>query len=137
MTEEIIINGVDVSGCLHYKDKQCIITHFINGNRSFEDKCELAPICYYKQLQRKTKECKNNEIAYINDLEILNQACADLKNELDDMTMECEKFKSKLKIATEALKSIACTSEWDCESCEGKAGTAKDTLEQIGEENVR
>jgi len=70
MTEQTIINGVDVSGCLYYKDKQCIITHFVSGNRTLEDKCKLAPNCYYKQLQRKTAECEKLK----NELKIATEA---------------------------------------------------------------
>ena len=52
MTENkpIMIDGIDVSGCMHYgSQNNCIIY----GN----EKCDRFPNCYFKQLARKTHEC--------------------------------------------------------------------------------
>lgn len=58
------------------------------------DYCQLK---LRKQLARKTAECeelkkqlKNEAEAAKNEVEILNQACLDLTNELDDALQECE-----------------------------------------------
>jgi len=90
MTEQIIIDGVDVSGCEFYEDGFCTLSNDRNERLPFCEKCTGYSDCLYERFQRKTAECKNNETAYKNDLEILNQACADLKNELDNKTEECE-----------------------------------------------
>lgn len=52
MTEEIIIDGVDVSGCDFYELCGCIENnHEIN-------ECKDNPDCYYKQLKRLEQENK-------------------------------------------------------------------------------
>ena len=58
--KQIIIDGVDVSGCEYYNkdDKTC---REVNGNYDTDicefDKCENSN-CYYKQLKRKEQECE-------------------------------------------------------------------------------
>lgn len=51
MIEKIIIDGVDVSGCIDYckRDKVSCL-HLLS------DKCSENPNCYYKQLQRATSQ---------------------------------------------------------------------------------
>lgn len=55
--EQIIINGVDVSGCSGYCPKlgkyNCIA---LACNSAWI--CEQSPNCYYKQLQRRIAECE-------------------------------------------------------------------------------
>lgn len=51
--EEIIIDGVDVSGCGHLVDKDacgCMDCQSVE--------CEKNPNCLFKQLARKTQECE-------------------------------------------------------------------------------
>jgi len=56
MTEPIIINGVDVSGCDNYKtDGRCRIPQFVNYVKLLSCHCDIVENCYYKQLQRKNK----------------------------------------------------------------------------------
>ena len=50
--KQIIIDGVDVSGCKHYKNRTCIADYCLTDMPFGEAKCELNPNCYYKQLQR-------------------------------------------------------------------------------------
>lgn len=54
MTENkpIIIDGVDVSRCKHYKNRTCIADYCITDMPFDEAKCELSPNCYFKQLAR-------------------------------------------------------------------------------------
>ena len=56
MTEEIIIDGVDVSGCgfFHpkYKDTDCHIALAFSEEYEGCMKCENNPNCYFKQLKR-------------------------------------------------------------------------------------
>ena len=60
--EQIIIDGVDVSGCLFYQsnfeeDYDVKIKHFCSN---WHNSCESAnnSNCYFKQLARKTQECE-------------------------------------------------------------------------------
>ena len=50
MAENIIIDGVDVSGCEHY-DEVCLGNHHYKWCKDNEN-------CYYKQLKRKEQECQ-------------------------------------------------------------------------------
>lgn len=58
MTDEIIIDGVDVSGCKHYKNQNCLADYLLTNKEFSEAKCIASPNCYYKQLARKTEECE-------------------------------------------------------------------------------
>lgn len=80
MTEEIIVDGVDVAGCGAYKDKHCkdkTSIMFCDTNL-----CSNYPYCYYKQLKRLEQENKNFEILAkslykrIEELEKENEALA-------------------------------------------------------------
>lgn len=54
MTEEIIIDGVNVAGCNAYKDKHCKDkTSIIFCDTNL---CSNFPNCYYKQLKRLEQE---------------------------------------------------------------------------------
>lgn len=55
--EQIIIDGVDVSGCIHYKNQSCIADYLLTDQDFSKAKCAYSPNCYYKQLQRKEQEC--------------------------------------------------------------------------------
>ena len=61
MTEEIIINGVNVAGCYwKCKDGDCAMYYADlsadNNELEFGFNCEDNPDCYYKQLQRLKQE---------------------------------------------------------------------------------
>ena len=54
--KEMIIDGVDVSGCEHcvkMTKYRCIIQRDV-----YKYLCEENPNCYYKQLKRKEQECE-------------------------------------------------------------------------------
>ena len=60
--EQIIIDGVDVSGC----EYACNTAFGKNGCKHPRMKniyCSKNPNCYFKQLQRKTAECEKYEQA--------------------------------------------------------------------------
>lgn len=90
--EKIIIDGVDVSGCIYLpycEDKQ--------GN------CGNNPNCYYKQLARKTQECEEIKEEY-EALKLENKELyrilADLKEDRklkDKYKQECEELKKDLQ----------------------------------------
>lgn len=56
--KQIIIDGVDVSGCIHYQDNMCTATKDNYGDCSFYCKDYDMNDCYYKQLVRKKQECE-------------------------------------------------------------------------------
>ena len=62
--EQIIIDEVDVSGCILRRRKEANCT-VCNGYSSkvFEFDCSDFKNCYYKQLARKTAECEQYEQA--------------------------------------------------------------------------
>ena len=55
--EQIIIDGVDVSGCSYYNPLG-------NYNCGGTKKCSQWSNCYYKQLARKTAECEKYEYLF-------------------------------------------------------------------------
>jgi len=112
MTEQIIINGVDVSQCKSYFPNLGKLDDCIALGIGTRGRCEQNLNCYYKQLVRKTAECEKHT-KYI--FELLQTG---------------ENYKSKLKIATEALKTIVDSGQ--CEKLQLEA--AQQALEQIGEE---
>lgn len=54
--EQIIIGGVDVAGCKYFNRFRNICR-----NKNLCCDCEKNQDCYYKQLKRKTQECKELE----------------------------------------------------------------------------
>ena len=74
--KQIIIDGVDVSGCKHYKNRTCIACYCLTNMPFGEAKCELNPNCYYKQLKRKEQECerlKKDEKSLLNVIDHLQK----------------------------------------------------------------
>ena len=55
--KQTIINGIDVSRCKHYKNRNCIADYCLTDMPFSEAKCELNTNCYYKQLKHKEQEC--------------------------------------------------------------------------------
>lgn len=59
--KQIIIDGVDVSGCKHFKIGTCLADYLLTDMAFSEAKCELCKDCYYKQLKCKEQECEKLE----------------------------------------------------------------------------
>lgn len=93
MTEEIIIDGVDVSECVRQGETVAGITCG-NGERirlaneiiTKHKLCKDNPNCYYKQLKRKEQECE------------------ELKKERDTLSVTKNKLLGDLWVAEESLK---------------------------------
>ena len=129
MTEEIIINGVDVSWCVKQGETVAGITCG-NGERirlaneiiTKHKLCKDNPNCYYKQLQREkqnSQESRDISIKEFNRAEELNTL-------LKRKEQECEELKHKVELMM------------DCASC--KVDEYKQTLTEIKEiakENIR
>ena len=56
MDKQIIIDGVDVSGCEFLNDRYCKIAINITGDNA---RCDVKRNCYYKQLQSAKEEIEN------------------------------------------------------------------------------
>ena len=97
--EQIIIDGVDVSGCVQFTQEGDCCN--LGGG------CKGWPNCYFKQLKRKEQECEklNNEIIDMNS--IIEDAAINLGNkdftlydlpfEIKKLSQECENLKAEEK----------------------------------------
>lgn len=56
--KQIIIDGVDVSGCCCYENGKCLWTKRYYENNIVPD-CKKVKNCYYKNWQRKEQECED------------------------------------------------------------------------------
>ena len=92
MTEQIIINGIDVSECCYaiLPKKQCPMKSMpyaketsctaCKENNTKLNFCKNNPNCYYKQLKRKEQKCRKYKKC-INNIRIINK---DLFNDICD-----------------------------------------------------
>ena len=87
--EIIIIDGIDVSGCIlrRRKEPNCIVC---NGYSSkvFEFDCSDFKNCYFKQLKRKEQECDeliSEKDFYLQKIETLEDKCEELKEENEEL----------------------------------------------------
>ena len=121
--EQIIIDGVDVSGCVQFTQEGDCCN--LGGG------CKGWPNCYFKQLKRKEQECEklNNEIIDMNS--IIEDAAINLGNK--DFTLYDLPFEiKKLRQECETLKA----EEKYLKQCCQKAGEelAKHSFEYDGKE---
>lgn len=89
----VIIDGIDVSGCKHYKIGTCVADYLFTNMNFSEAKCKLSPDCYYKQLQRAKEE--NEEQCKI--IQCKTGTILSLAKIRDELKAENEKLKQKLK----------------------------------------
>lgn len=93
--KQVIIDEIDVSDCNYWKG-YCRIASLCDYPGHL---CEVTPNCYFKQLKRKEQECENNKIAYQMELDIYNQECLNLQEELKAKEQECKELKNeKIKL---------------------------------------
>jgi len=129
--KELIINGVDVSGCIYlWGYDECIVQN---------EHCKKFEYCHYKQLQRVKFENENNKEMVASAENLINEN-AFLLGELEQLKKDNEfadtilqrkfdKLKNKLQIATEMLEKILLDVRFaDVEI------HAQQALEQIGAE---
>ena len=111
--KQIIIDGVDVSGCKHYENHtlyDCNETCEINGGIVCT-KCKEHPNCYYKQLARAEQENKRLlEIINANPLKTVDIDSAfeieKLKEQLKAKEQECEESKNKIEFMEGYIKTV-------------------------------
>ena len=130
--EKIIIDGVDVSGCLYFCDGYCN-----DHNDGF--KCNLnSEHCYYKQLKRKEQEyeelrqyhnkcCKEFENEKQALLEKYNQVSINFYNGDYCNTEHCSLLKAKEQECEELKRKVELM--MDCPDC--KVDEYKKALEEI------
>lgn len=113
--EQIIIDGVDVSGCLFYQsnfeeDYDVRIKHFCSN---WHNSCESSnnSNCYFKQLARKTQECEQlKKLADANPNSTLR-----LRNEIRDLQAVSVKYKEALEEIEAMVKT--CLNQDVCILC--------------------
>lgn len=112
--KEIIIDGVDVSGCKYYDQGICNIPDVIETY----DSCIDKGACYFKQLQRKEKECEevSNEIVELN---VKYETVVNLAKKNADANEYClqelEKENQKLKQALDEIEKMIESIITDCD----------------------
>lgn len=112
--EQIIIDGVDVSGCEYYDQGICNIPDVIETY----DSCIDKGACYFKQLQRKEKECEevSNEIVELN---VKYETVVNLAKKNADANEYClqelEKENQKLKQALDEIEKMIESIITDCD----------------------
>lgn len=129
--KQIIIDGKTI-GCpcyinrpLHRYDKACLVQSQAFTEQQTEEKpilrCDEIKNCpikeNYKQLERKEQECKNNKIAHQMELDIYNQECLNLQEELKAKEQECEELKKRL-IQKDEVNTFFNTLDWNSDPCE-------------------
>ena len=122
MTEEIIIDGVDVSKCEFYCEEYCTLSNDRDERLPFAEKCTGYSDCCYKQLKRKEQECE--ELKKAND-GILTTIRILAKNNI-----KLREILAEIKEIAEANIRIA-----DLEGLNGvyRRGLAKQILSKISE----
>lgn len=104
MTEEIIIDGVDVAGCHNktpykndYGDVQCKCYRFedIENNTFLFGICKQHPNCYYKQFKRLEQE--NKELRKANEISIEKVTVTAEAKRLQELEQENRELKEKVK----------------------------------------
>ena len=102
MDKQIIIDGVDVSGCGYIDHDSCYCDLFITNCAN------ETPNCYYKQLKRAeqtVEECHKYQAELEDKLEAKEQVCERLKETFDDL------FKAQYKLADNNKKLRQCLTE--------------------------
>lgn len=92
--KEIIIDGVDVSGC----EYACNTAFGKNGCKHPMMKniyCSKNPNCYFKQFARKTQELEQYKTSKQASYEALQKQCNELELQNRKLKQECEALKSE------------------------------------------
>ena len=127
--KEIIIDGVDVAGCMHYDKPYCDQSYCgKNGllkNTPHPKKCEGRKNCYYKQLKRKEQECEELKEKYNEYVKFHHYNNAEFEQERNSLIQEIQ-YKNRYKQALETIKNI-------CDEMDGIYPLSQDILTIINE----
>lgn len=132
--KQIIIDGVDVSGCKHI-DADCFNCEI------FAEVChEVFPNCHYKQLKRKEQECeilkekleqqKGYTVSYKS---YVYEQKKQLNEQLDQLKAENEKLKEKFKKFFD-IDNQEC---WDIAFLNNEKERYKQSLDEIEEKLIK
>lgn len=92
--EQIIIDGIDVSECDHFKEGYC---HPGTGVcYKCDTNCQYAAFHFKAQLARKTQECEQKDKELLSNKKIINK----LIKEIDELKVELKRYKQELKDMT-------------------------------------
>ena len=138
--KQIIIDGVDVSGCEDYKcDGTCANSayHLFNFETKYAN-CQ-NPNCYYKQLKRKEQECEKLKTQYNcyacgtcngkEDYRNLEKHHIGLRKSFDELHKQLDQLKAENKELKEELEELKEENEYN----EANAIEFKQTLTEIKE----
>ena len=108
MDKQIIIDGVDVSGCkyIDIENFEKPICHCISQRNECEMPCEYNKDCYYKQLKRKEQECeelKEDRERWKSNFNGKVSAIEELLQKFDQLNAEKESLKESLKMFSSTL----------------------------------
>lgn len=139
MDKQIIIDDVDVSGCLFYQvnfeeDYDVEIKHYCSN---WHNSCESNnnTNCYYKQLKRKEQECEKLKEAIDGLLKIQYQ-----------LADSCTKYEQTLAEIKEMLKEICmeeCSFDWNktskkhCGDCDCRYGQILQKISEVEDANSK
>ena len=120
--KQIIIDGVDVSGCGWYTQG---VTGMICADWHLANDCSKNPNCIYKQLKRQERRCEMWENIAVDNGEValkyqqqLDQLKAERDSYMDKYFLESQKVINLKKILIE-IKEIAERDKKFCDTCEG------------------
>ena len=97
--KQIIIDGVDVSGCIYYDNGKCLNDEMVQCS------CEKVAVCYYKEYKRKEQELE----AYKMEAEEGKEINAELKAEnkhLNDLLNQALKELEKTRETLTEIKEL-------------------------------
>ena len=135
--KQIIIDGVDVSGCENFSGtyaKECKAVYANSGYKELHDlKCNKSPNCYYKQLKRKEQECEEFRKANDEKNELLAKlGCPTIATAKRKVFCLQEQI-DKLKVENDELKRELIQYEKDVKDLNYFAIKLKQTLTEIKE----
>ena len=124
----IIIDGVNVSGCVYRAEEKCILK---------DDECCLFPNCDHKQLQRKEQECK--ELRQVKkDLPDMQMPYVILYRQIKEqyykLEQECEMWKHQAELGsdtTDRLTKQLEEKEQDIDNCREELYLLHNQLDQL------
>lgn len=109
MTNKIIIDGIDVSECIHIQNFENVLFVCEETGR----KCEVSKNCYYKQLKRKEQE--NEELK--KQLEEYQDQEPTIVNTIGNLQLQVKAWIEQSAKYKQALDEIKNYQQRNCETC--------------------
>ena len=157
MTEEIIIDGVDVAGCIFFDKNNgyniCCCDDIREDKIPFANFCQENKECYYKQLKQAENtinECHKYQAKLEDKIDSLEQENNSLQAQLNNITVQSNNAITALEQENKDLKKqirlYDCIDKWGtkqchcacrclgnefCEDADKKINTYRSVLEEI------